>query len=126
MSRTLLPTELLSHIYKFYLVINFLLDLSGMSRALSPAELPCHVFLYVSVAGSSAALTKIYNFAHYRSLRELPCHVFLYVSVAGSSAALTKIYNFAHYRSLRELPCHKFKLFTCHLSILSQTFLNFK
>ena len=70
------------------------LDLTGMSRALSPAELPCHVFLYVPVA--------------------------------GSSAALTKIYNFAHYRSLRELPCHKFKLFTCHLSILSQTFLNFK
>ena len=70
------------------------LDLTGMSRALSPAELPCHIFLYVSVAGSSAALTKIYNFVH--------C------------------------RSLGELPCHKFKLFTCHLSILSQTFLNFK
>ena len=42
MSRTLSPTELPSHVIFLFSCQFLLVALTGMSRALSPAELPCH------------------------------------------------------------------------------------
>ena len=58
------------------------LDLTGMSRALSPTELPCHLKLSYSIVWLSCfeLLLSLFNWCSLCS-RELPCHLKLSYSI---------------------------------------------